>query len=408
MKPFVLFLFIFFLSFSHFSCQQDKLLEFENVTDKNVNILGKKLENPYSLKNMQQAYINLKAKSKFDLDDIELFPTHWYVRFLPNNHEEYLFLKEKCGLELFSYPLDHEVTEWIASYFDPELQDNQITWQYTRVPYGYEFPMIRYELLDELYMPWLQDNDGNKVAKTTVINNNIWQSLISEAFDITENDKGPYEKIIAKNGEASVAVPLFVYAWDDEIQTYVPVKGVKVKLTGFTEWGVAYTNESGFALFQGTAISTAHRIDISWEDTQKWYIIDGSVVASTTGPYINYAPMYYINISSGNASLLYATMQRAIYNYFNNTQGIRVPDIPYYFATHGCSSEDDDAILWQTSRFRLAVRNWVGYGSSSTVPPNIYDLSANHVYVDRYLRSGVEHTTTDWEADSFNLIYRYL
>ncbi len=45
-------------------------------------ILGEQLEDPYALKNMKQAYSNLKSANS-ETPDVDIQPTHTYIRFLP-------------------------------------------------------------------------------------------------------------------------------------------------------------------------------------------------------------------------------------------------------------------------------------------------------------------------------------
>jgi hypothetical protein len=80
---------IFLVFFS--SCRKTDVAPIQ--WDETGNIaLGKKLENPYTVENMQQAYLNLKSAGK-DIPDYSIATTHYYVRFLPLTMEEYELLE---------------------------------------------------------------------------------------------------------------------------------------------------------------------------------------------------------------------------------------------------------------------------------------------------------------------------
>jgi hypothetical protein len=64
--------------------------EFEN--NNGMTVLGEKLDNPYSVENMEKAYINLKS-SGYETPGVQIETTHLYIRFLPKNYDELSLLK---------------------------------------------------------------------------------------------------------------------------------------------------------------------------------------------------------------------------------------------------------------------------------------------------------------------------
>lgn len=69
-------------------------------------VLGDKIEIPYSIDNLKKALKNLPAETKALIDESEIQPTHYYVRFLPKNEEELAILKNnKPRLMLSEVPL---------------------------------------------------------------------------------------------------------------------------------------------------------------------------------------------------------------------------------------------------------------------------------------------------------------
>lgn len=116
-------------------------------------VLGKKLKNPYSVENMLKAYELLLQKEGIR-SDLEIDTTHFYVRFLPLNDEEYdVIAWDDSTIELFDYPLDYEIIENGAHYHDPSVSADNYTWQYCVVPKNYRFPNLRYEIIEALCLP---------------------------------------------------------------------------------------------------------------------------------------------------------------------------------------------------------------------------------------------------------------
>lgn len=107
-------------------------------------LIGAKRANPFKRSVMTQAWNAL-----YEPDVAALPVTDLYVRFKPANLDE-LRLLEKAGLELFSFPLDHEIVSEGNYYHDPAIPEDQITWQYAVVKPGFQFPAVQYEVLEEI------------------------------------------------------------------------------------------------------------------------------------------------------------------------------------------------------------------------------------------------------------------
>ena len=151
--------------------------------------LGKQLENPYSVENMQKAYNNLRSSSARGLGrNIEIKTTHLYLRFKPKNEEELDLLKKDSTLNLYEYPLDYEISEEGDYYHEPEIPEEMPTYQYTAVKADKELPNVPYDLLANLFLP---DEDDDSEEDTTA-SRSFSQSLdvdrlVDEALRITGN-----------------------------------------------------------------------------------------------------------------------------------------------------------------------------------------------------------------------------
>ncbi|WP_430967360.1 hypothetical protein [Spongiimicrobium sp. 2-473A-2-J] len=159
------------------SCKQDETIELkteqleilEHPKLEGMTQLGKKLEIPFTVENMQKAYNNMinnvslkkivslnKTKEKFNIE-----ASHYYHRFLPRDTTEYLRLITDSILDIVNVPLHYEVIEAGEGFRDPSLPlEAPYSYQYSVFPVDYEFPKeIVHEKLEELYFPPEQKTD---------------------------------------------------------------------------------------------------------------------------------------------------------------------------------------------------------------------------------------------------------
>lgn len=140
-------------------------------------ILGRRLENPYTVDNMKKALNSLYPTKAYS----NLAPTDYYVRFLPSDDTELDILRD-MGLMLVDHPVDYSIVRDGDYYHDPQIDEQDITWQYTVVPMDFEFPVgIAYEILDECY---LSEHDKNTKAGMSSVD---WEAVEREAFVLTGN-----------------------------------------------------------------------------------------------------------------------------------------------------------------------------------------------------------------------------
>ncbi|MCF6213273.1 MAG: hypothetical protein L3J45_04525 [Flavobacteriaceae bacterium] len=169
--------------------KQSKLSLSEQMNNAGLKgiVLGKKLENPYSVENMKKALDNLKksnVSAKTSVDGIEVTTTHLYVKFKPKNEDELDILKSDSTLVLYDYPLDYEIEENGDFYRDPDIPDNQPTYKYTAVKVGKKLPSgVENEILAELFIP--DENSDNETSNKTVITYEMVDALVDEALHIT-------------------------------------------------------------------------------------------------------------------------------------------------------------------------------------------------------------------------------
>lgn len=197
-------------------------------------VLGKKLNNPYSLANMQAAYNELcKTKS---VASSNLEATDLYVRFLPKDSTDIAVLSS-LDLELFDYPLDYEILSGGDYYHDPTIPETEITWQYTKVSPDFKFPDMQYEILDECFIP----EDEEELTKSSSA------SLLGEELEMMAiRMAGQSEEYSIVETKASAKKYPAGYVKINTGSSEVPVKGVKVRCHFFLKWTSDYTDGNGY------------------------------------------------------------------------------------------------------------------------------------------------------------------
>ncbi len=212
-----------------YGCQKDDILEPE-IENSNQNshlkailpvygdetVLGRQLENPYSVSNMKAALADLQQSSLLkSVSTLEIQTTHLYVRFLPKDDAELDVIKSDESIELYDYPLDYELLNEGICYHDSSLPEDQITWQYTCVPIGYVFPNVKYEVLSELFL--IEDSDDG--LKSATISLSDWEILEDNALKLTGNEDGT---VTLKSSKWTPSGRIMLY--DDDVQVITRVR----------------------------------------------------------------------------------------------------------------------------------------------------------------------------------------
>lgn len=286
------------------------------------NLLGKKLENPYSLGNMRRALANLSPATRSGLGEADIQATHYYVKFMPETEEELDLLKQDTTVILYEYPLDYELGEGFeGSYHDPAVPDSLPTYQYASISVGHWAEVsrtpVQYEILEELFIPDEDKDDGTAVATRSgtaaPLNEALADALVEEALRITGNDQ---EEEVQTRGRSKwrPAGRLTVY---DNLAGQIPLKGAKVRARRWFTTHKGYTDSRGYYSCDGRFKRQAN-YSIVWENS-RWDIRSGWFgQASYDGPKQKGNWNLYI---SGGKSLKYATIHRAAYRYYYENIG---------------------------------------------------------------------------------------
>ena len=210
-------------------------------------VLGDRLEDPYSVENMSKA---LAALYPTKADRVVLPATDLYVRFLPADDLQLRLLRE-LGIELTDHPVDYEIVREGDWYHDPGVPEDRITWQYAVVPKEFQFPSkVRYELLDECYIP---------DAASTKADGVDWAAVEREAFLQTGNGA---LLAAATKAESSSAKPQGrITIVDAGLGVTEGVKGVRVSCNTFVKFAHAFTDEEGcYAMSKSFASQPRYRL----------------------------------------------------------------------------------------------------------------------------------------------------
>lgn len=367
--------FIFIISLLLFiSCNDDIENEIPNNSEieKSNSILGKKLENPYSVTNMKIALENLKKKNK-NLNKGEITTSHLYIKFKPKNEEDISLLKIDSTLNLFDYPMDYMAIEGQDNYRDPEVPQNQPTYQYAAVKINYEMPSIDYEVLEELFIPEEIEDKKN--------DNFFTEQLVDEALRITNNLEGSY--LSEKRSRWRPAGRILVRDDSDideiigaislEGNTYIAPEGLKVRATRWFRTHRGFVNAEGYYSCNGRFRGRA-RYKIDWE-RHNFALRSGFwASAQYRGPYRR--GDWNWTIENGNRHQYFSEIFRgAFHYYYKNIRDLRRPPLNTFWRSqlriraHN-HNEREGSLGTHSSAFRFG-----GLGS----PISIYNPSRTSV-----------------------------
>ncbi len=319
------------------SCYKNDLPIADKNEDDKISVIGKKLENPYSLKNMNKAYINLLRSKGLEKEipsgnplcinctehPLLLEPTHTYVRILPQDSSHYDELLNDTNVVMFDYPLDVEISEGENTVV-AERGTNGFKYLYTKLPVdGYETPALSgIQLLDSLYIPVELDASKNPNAPLDEQGNIITKSgakinfydILDESMRLTGhlNNEIKTKGLFGSKWNPSSTIK----AWDNQTNSYIPLKRAKVRARHLFHWETKYTNNNGFAKF-GT-FRYGVNYSIAWEGNG-WDIRDGIIwQAYYNGPKLK--SHWNLNIR-GKKSGHYSMIHRACVRYFHENIG---------------------------------------------------------------------------------------
>lgn len=328
------------------SIQENSPQEAKNYQEGEI-VLGKQLENPYTIENMKKAYDKLNARNsngKLSAETQEIKTTHLYIRWLPKSWDEYDELKNDKKLLLYEIPLDYEVKVNGNKYHDKSIPEDLPTWQYTVIEKDYKFnKKIKYEILAEAYIPEkdteLKKKGGRLSAGFST------DELINEALILT-NNQNYLIPLDSKKARVSAWRPAGrVTVRDTRLYNFpygvlsIGVQGVYVRAKRFLSIESGVTDANGYYVAGGTFGGGAD-YSLYWE-APDFDVRSGSLgQAWVNGPHLasDWNP-YFVD----GVDRFYAHVFRGAWRYFyGNIDGLKRPNFNWNYKLAAFNSGKND------------------------------------------------------------------
>ncbi|MFN8438893.1 MAG: hypothetical protein U0V72_14890 [Cytophagales bacterium] len=331
----------------------------QSISNSEMTQLIKKLDNPYSVANMQKAYENLqKSNARISTEGIDVTTTHKYIMFKPKTNQELEILKDDTTLVLYSYPMDYEISQG-SYYHDPSIPDSLPTYQYCSVPVDKKLPQgVEYEVLENLYIPD-ENRDGAGTTLRKASDESV-TALVDEALRITGNlEPAPSNaRVTASSWRPAGRVRV----WDDVTNKWRGVEGVIVKARRWFTTHQGMVDGNGNYSCDGTFKRDAN-YSLDWERydfalREGW--LDG---ANINGPKKegNWDNDFQ---GTGDKNAFHAKVFMAAYRYYyQDIKGLRRPPQNGFWKTQlriRCHNESDP----DANGFHSPVRRFLGLGSA--------------------------------------------
>jgi len=234
--------------------------------------LGRKMNIPQTMENMQNAWQELQGRGLYPGVDNPVKVNKLYIRFLPKNKNQILELSRfDEDLDLFAFPLHYEfepTTDENDSYRDRSLPLETPSPLYTVVDDDYVFPSsIPYEIIEELYMPDEDRTIHPDLADTLeLVAENIAAGKSTNELSKTSKKWRPEGRIrVVDHAQGEPT---------DEMA--VPVKGAQVLARRGLKWSWGITDENGVFRVKKD-FNNKVNYSVRWSN-HEWYIIKGSSV----------------------------------------------------------------------------------------------------------------------------------
>lgn len=175
---------------------------------------------------------------------------------------------------------------------------------------------VESEILIEAYIPDYDDNVDTKVTSTV----GDYDTLLRKAYEMCGL---PYEEVIAVKSSSWVPTGR-VTAFDTRTNSYIPIRGVRIRGTHLLKVKETLTDYNG--RFELPSFKNPVNLKIVWE-SDEWDIREGEFgQVSFDGPKLDNSA-WLINIGQEHEkNIRYAAMHRAAYRYYHdNVNGLARP-----------------------------------------------------------------------------------
>ncbi len=414
------------------ACEKEESLTLKPQPEAQVELdtlqkvkLGKKLENPYSVKNMRRAYVNLKKKmeknhktygSQILKDSSEITTTDYYVKFwVENDEQKQLLLAD--SLNLSEVPLDVEIEQGGDYYVDEKTEIKEAQWLYASVVIGYKFPEgISYEKVEDLFLvepSSIEEESGEDDSKITTIAGKTGISkqflfdLEEEALRLTGNleDYTDFERDKSKKTPQG-----YVKVYNTVTKKMDPVVGVKVKTRRWFKWAKGWTNSQGYY-----RVNRGYRRDVNYTVVFKntvgfkiWpWLASISSARYRAGKHDRNG--YNINFTTSSVGWRWATVNNAAVKYFKycSQMGIEKPHNNLRIVALGGTGYSSAPMLrrvWGYAGFtsNSKVSTFISKANKITMYANAIWILTKFILPDVIIRSGSSKGTDGVFSTTFH------
>ena len=389
------------------SCEKEEVIPLENPAESGKMILGKKLENPYSIDNMRKAYANLSAQTRACVDDVPVdeivYTTHYYVKFTPKTDEELGLLKRDTTIVFYPYPLDYDIIEY-GEYLDSSIPETQPTPLYASVEVGKELTNdVNWEILDGLYIPdEYKDETVIETRSGNGINEDFIESLVDKALEITGNTDPQSATTRAKNSWRPAG---YITYFDDATSRTIGLEGVKVKARRWFTTHTGFANATtGYYSCDGTFKRDAnYSFDLERYD---FHVKGSGVKTDYDGPKRTGNWNYEFRRSKSQTEYFAATIFRAAYHYYyKNIGGLRKPPENAFMRTQmklkAFNKSDDNNGTFNSAR-RFLGGNMINLYNPSNGTMELYATTIHELAHAAHWRMIVKEPGTNRVRDYHN------
>lgn len=225
----------------------------QTVTTDGMTVLGHRLENPYSVENTRKALANISPKTRGGITDLDIQPTHYYMKLHPRSSEELDLILQDSTIIWYDIPLDYEIEEYGSYYHDLSIPDSLPTFQYASIDVA-KWPAVSaigvdYEVLSDLFIPDEdkdgEDDEGMMTRSGTKWSEVLIDALVEESLRMTgngeEGDSGPQT-----HGRSKWRPAGRISYYDDVRGKTIGLEGIKVKARRRFITHTGFVNAEGY------------------------------------------------------------------------------------------------------------------------------------------------------------------
>ncbi|MBL7706488.1 MAG: hypothetical protein JNM21_13165 [Taibaiella sp.] len=253
-------------------------------------VLGEQLPIPYTIANMTAAYESLMAEPRKEgnrsLNTVNIRGTHKYIKFKPTT-EEQLEALLTSDLVVYDYPLDRQELIVGKFYRDPNVPDDQPTYQYATVRNGTTLPAgVDYEVLTEMYIP----EEDIELLGTGNTNYKFVYTLVQRAENISGftpwelahnipwgnlGEPGQWYPNPNVNPPGGGGAPVYgtIRIFDTRLNALIPFEGAKVTARRGARTRQGYTNANGQYGLDGLPFIHGTKVDFKLHMDREHYAV---------------------------------------------------------------------------------------------------------------------------------------